>query len=198
MNQRFAWVISGLVVLFLSVYYFVVLARPISLNLVNAVVAFSSTFVIGFSFLLGPLARLTGFFRPLLSLRKPFGLIGFGLAALHALLVVPVQLGNMREIGLGDVASLVFAGMAFMVFTLMSLTSTQNWMEKLGYENWKNLQRTGYLAFAFVLFHIVLLEHGVFLSRTTGQFAIAFILLCFFLRALLLFLAKPNTEKINI
>ena len=134
----------------------------------------------------------------MLSLRKPFGLIGFGLAALHALLVVPGQLGNMREIGLGDVASLVFAGMAFMVFTLMSLTSTQNWMEKLGYENWKNLQRTGYLAFAFVLFHIVLLEHGVFLSRTTGQFAIAFILLCFFLRALLLFLAKPNTEKINI
>lgn len=194
MNERNAWVVSGVVVLLLALYYFVFLGRPVSLGLMNAVVAFSSTFIIGFSFLLGPLSRIAPFFRQFLYMRKPFGLIGFGLAALHTLLVVPVQLSNTREILLGDVASIAFAAIAFLIFFLMSLTSTQSWMEKLGYENWKSLQRTGYLAFAFLLFHIVLLEKGVFLSRLTGQIAIAFILLALLLRAVLLVTGKPNAE----
>lgn len=198
MNERNAWIVSAIVALVLALYYFVFLGRPVSLNLINAVVAFSATFIIGFSFFLGPIARIIPALRPSLLLRKPFGLIGFGFAALHTFLVLPVQISNTREIFLGDVASIAFGAIAFLIFALMSLTSTQSWMEKLGYENWKNLQRLGYLAFAFLLFHIVLLEQGVFLTRLTGQIATGFILLAILLRALMTLFGKKSTEQIRV
>ncbi len=198
MNEKPAWIIAILVVATLSAYYFGVMARPVSLNFVNAIVAFSATFIIGFSFILGPLARIASFFKKQLYLRKPFGLIGFGLAALHMILVVPVQLLGSREITLTDAASLAFAGIAFLIFMLMSLTSNQKWMDKLGYDNWKSLQRTGYIAFIAVLFHIVLLEKGVFLTRITGQIAIGFILLALLLRGIFLALGKKNPEPIQV
>lgn len=198
MNPKNAWYVCVAVVFLLSFYYFVLMGRPVSPNFINAIVAFSATFVIGFSFVLGSVCRLFPPLNPLLVLRKNFGLIGFGLAALHVVLVVPVQLAGTREITLGDAASLAFAAIAFMIFTLMALTSTVEWMEKLGYNNWKNLQRIGYIAFAFVLFHILLLERGIFLSRATGQIAIAFILIALLLRAILLVFFEKNKEKITV
>ncbi|MDO8427868.1 MAG: ferric reductase-like transmembrane domain-containing protein [Candidatus Diapherotrites archaeon] len=187
--------ISILVILILSWYYFIYSGRPLALNFVNAVTAFSSTFIIGLSFLWGPLARFIPIFKHTLSYRKPLGLWGFGLAALHVLLVVFVLLGNSREVTFADIVSIGVAAVAFVIFSLMALTSSNEWVVKLGYSNWKSLQRTGYLAFAFVLFHIVLLEKGIFLSRLTGQIAIGFILVIFLLRALVLLFKIPLPEQ---
>src|SRR3989338_2489575 len=185
----------------LAFYYFFAVQlhlRAGLLSTANAVIAFSSLFILGFSFILGPLAKFFIFFDKFLWYRKPFGLIGFGLAALHTLLVVFITVNSKTEVNLSDLSSLAFAGIAFMIFTLMALTSTQKWISSLGYENWKNLQRLGYLAILFVAFHVALLENGVFLTRITGQIAISFILLILFLRALTIVLGLFSKKKIKV
>jgi DMSO/TMAO reductase YedYZ heme-binding membrane subunit len=197
MMNRLALAISALVILLFAGYYWILRAMAIGLGSANAIVAFSAVIVIGISFLLGPLARFIGPVSRFAAHRKDFGLIGYFLAALHVLLVVPLLLSQEGEaVTLSDAVSVAVAAVAFMIFTLMFLTSTQKWMATLGFENWKSLQRTGYIAIVLVIAHVVLLENGVFLSRLTGQAAIAFVLLILFLRALVLVLRKRDPQQI--
>ena len=191
-------IISILVVIILAYYYFILSGRPITINFINAVVAFSAVFTIGLAFVMGSCAKFANLFNRCLAYRKTFGLWGFSLAALHTLIVPFILIGETGEFSFGDVASLVFAGIAFMIFILMALTSTNKWLGQLGYDNWKNLQRTGYIAIVFVLIHIVLLEHGIFLTRLTGQIAIGFILLILLMRGIALILRIPSIENIEV
>ncbi|MCR4335204.1 MAG: ferric reductase-like transmembrane domain-containing protein [archaeon] len=193
MKKR-AYILSALVILAFAWYYLIFSARPLSLSFLNAIVAFSATVIIGLSALMGPIARFVPKWKNILEMRRPLGIIGFGLAALHLMMVVPILLENPSEVFLGDVVSIVVAGIAFVIFTLMALTSTSKWLEKLGYENWKMLQRLGYLAMTMVLFHIILLEEGVFLGRLTGQIAIIFVLAVILLRAIAFIAKKPETK----
>ncbi len=199
MNKVVPYIISALIMGILAWYYFIFRGFAVSVSFVNSVVAFSAVFIIGLSFAFGPLARFIHFFRPWLVYRKDFGLIGFALAALHIVLVVPMMLlEETREFNFGDVASLAVAAVAFMIFLLMALTSTAKWVEKLGYDNWKNLQRMGYIAIVLVLFHVVLLEKGVFLTRIIGQIAIGFVLVVLLLRAIALAFGMPPHEDIKV
>ncbi|HZX34133.1 MAG TPA: ferric reductase-like transmembrane domain-containing protein [archaeon] len=198
MSNKLPIAVSAIVVALFAWYYFIFRAMAPSLGFVNAVVAFSAVVILTFSFLIGPLARFIPFFRNFLAHRKAFGLIGYALAGLHIIIVVPLLIGESNEITFADVASLAVAAVAFTIFTLMALTSTSRWVTTLGYENWKNLQRTGYLALIFVLFHVALLEKGVFFSRLTGQIAIGIILLALLLRAIALVIGKPSAEKIKV
>ncbi len=196
--QKRPYLVSLAIILILAWYYFIFRAFPITLGFVNAVVAFASTFIISLSFLFGPLAKFVKFFGKYLHDRKDYGLIGFGLAALHTFLAVPNMLSNNKEILLADAGSLAFAAIAFAIFILMALTSTNEWMQSLGYNNWKNLQRTGYLAFLFVAFHIVLLESGIFLTRTIGMIALSVILGIILLRIIASIFGMPALEKIKV
>ncbi len=199
MGKYVPYAISAIIVGILSWYYFIFRGFAVSIGFINSVVAFSTIFIIGMSFILGPLARFIHFFRVWLAYRKDFGLIGFAFAALHIALVVPMLLLEAtREFDFGDVASLAVAALAFMIFTLMALTSTAKWVEKLGYDNWKNLQRLGYIAIVLVLFHVVLLEKGVFLTRIIGQIAVAFVLIILLLRGIAQVLGMPPHEEIKV
>ena len=187
--------ITVVVLAILSWYYFIFLGFPVNLNFLNSIVAFSATFLISIAFFLGPISRFFPYCRQYLDLRKPVGLVGYAFAALHTLLVVFVLLEESSEVTFSEVASIGFAAVAFVVFTLMALTSTPKWIEKLGYQNWKSLQRTGYLALIFVIFHVVLLEQGVFLSRTIGQVAVIAVLGILLLRIFALILRKKAQKK---
>jgi DMSO/TMAO reductase YedYZ heme-binding membrane subunit len=193
--KNLAYLISAVIVLIFSWYYFMVRGLPLSIPYLNAVAAFSSMILIALSAIMGPIARFVPQIKGVVQMRRPFGLVGFGLAGLHVALVVPNLLMDVREATLGDVASIAFAAVAFMIFTLMALTSTSRWVEKLGLENWKNLQRMGYLAMVFIIFHVILLEQGVFLNRLTGQVAILVVLAAILARATVLALKKPEVEQ---
>ncbi|MFH1390766.1 MAG: ferric reductase-like transmembrane domain-containing protein [Candidatus Diapherotrites archaeon] len=193
MKKR-AYILSAIVILAFAWYYLIYSGRPLTLNFINAIVAFSATIIIGLSALMGPVARFVPKWKSILEMRRPLGIIGFGLAALHLMIVVPLLLEEPSEVFLGDVVSIVVAGVAFVIFTLMALTSTSKWVEKLGYDNWKMLQRLGYLAMALVLFHIILLEQGVFLGRLSGQISIIFVLAVILLRAVAFIFKKPEAK----
>ena len=157
-----------------------------TLSFGNAVIALSATILLTLSFALGPVSHLVPSFTRARAQRKAFGLIGYALAALHSLLAGLVVLRSAEPVAYSDAVSVVFASLAFTIFTLMALTSTSAWIRALGYANWKALQRTGYLALAFTLLHVVLLEQGVFLTRVVGQTAIGFMLLVLLVRAVIL------------
>jgi DMSO/TMAO reductase YedYZ heme-binding membrane subunit len=193
MFQRWPTLITLIVIAIFSWYYFIQLAFPVTLGFVNAVVAFSATIMIALSYLWGPLARFIPVVQDKVWWRKWFGLYGFGLAALHSLIAIVNLLSVTREITLADVGSLAFAAMGFVLFTLIATTSTHEWQKHLGLNNWKSLQRLGYLGLIFIFAHILLLEQGVFLGRTSGQFAFTFIFLVFVLRAITLIL--PSAKK---
>jgi len=180
-----AYVVSAGVVAWLGWYYFIHRGFPVSVSFSNAVVAFSSMIVLTLCFALGPLSRISRLKR-LRAYRKDFGLIGFALAALHTLLAAWAVLDDADPIAFSDATSLAFAAVAFMLFALMAMTSTKSWVRALGYENWKVLQRTGYIALVAMLIHVLLLGQGVFWTRTIGQIAITFVLAVLFVRALVL------------
>jgi len=193
--QRIPHVISAGVILVLAWYYFFSLGRPFGINYLNAIAAFSAVFIIGLSFLMGPISRFVPALQQDLQFRKTFGLWGYAMACVHLALVPAVLLQSSREMTLADGASMAFAAVAFMIFTLMAVTSTGKWIATLGYENWQSLQRTGYVAMAAMILHVALLEGGVFFSRTTGIAAMTFILAVFLLRALVLVMGAKKTQK---
>lgn len=195
MNKR-PLIISAIVILAFAWYYFIFKAFPVNMGFLNAVTAFSATIILSFSFFMGPLSNVIHWFKQYLHDRKEYGLVGYSLASIHLLLAIMIMLEPGREMFFADVGSLVFAGMAFVIFTIMAFTSTNKWVTQLGYDNWKMLQRTGYIALASVAAHIALLEEGVFLSRDSGIIAINFILLILILRIILLFLGIRSQEKI--
>jgi len=184
MQRAIPYVISALVVGIFSWYYLIVRGHPLNFTWANAIVAFSAVIILGLAMVMGSLAK---FARPLSKyahFRKEFGLIGFALAAMHVALVIPILIYSDEPALWANAISAAVAGVAFMIFLLMALTSTDLWMKSLGYENWKNLQRTGYIALVLVMFHVLLLDKGAFLTRITGQIAIGFILIILLLRAL--------------
>lgn len=54
--------------------------------------------------------------------------------------------------------SMISGIIAFVIFTLMTVTSTGNAIAKMGYTKLKKLQRTGYIAFFLVLVHFTVIE----------------------------------------
>jgi len=138
----------------------------IPLYIFNKGLALGSTIVIGFAFLLGPLAAL----RPErfllhLPLRKSLGLIGFGGAAVHGvislILFSPAYYAKFYTAsgGINTIGqfSLLFGILALAVFTIVAISSLPMMFERLGEARWKKLQHFGYTGYALVLLHVVVM-----------------------------------------
>src|SRR3989338_1962759 len=190
------YLVSLLVVMINAYYYFIYREFPVNISFINSVFAFSAVYLIAMSLLMGSLGRFfPKQFSKYVHDRKTYGLFGYALAGIHVLLASYLLLSETREIFLADIMSLAVAAVAFVIFTIMAFTSTSSWIKSLGYENWKNLQRMGYIAIVLVVLHFLLLEKGVFISRLTGQVASLFVLAVLVLRALAIVLKRPSPAK---
>jgi len=165
-------------------YYFIYRGFPISASFVNAVTAFSATVVLTLSFAVGPLTYWSRRIRRWRTYRKDFGLIGYALACAHILISAWYVVDRDGPIAYSDAMSLVVAALSFAIFSTMAITSNSTWIRRLGYENWKALQRTGYMALVLLFLHIGLLSQGVFFDRITGQIPLVFILAVLLVRAI--------------
>jgi DMSO/TMAO reductase YedYZ heme-binding membrane subunit len=174
MNKR-PYIISTFIIVALIWYYFIYNVTAIDLDSINKIMAYSAVYLIGFAILLGPLTRLIPSLNFLIADRKPLGLMGFGFVVMHIIVLVFHLLEESKTVTTADMVSLVFAGLAFMILTLMALTSTPKWVTILTFENWKSLHRMGYLALAFILVHILLTGMGKSLTEATGKLAIILI-----------------------
>lgn len=161
----------------------------------NAVTAFSAAILITLSFALGPVTYWVSQIRQWRTYRKDFGLIGYALACAHILISAWYVVDRDGPIAYSDAMSLAVAAVSFAIFSTMAITSNSTWIRRLGYENWKALQRTGYMALVLLFLHIGLLSQGAFFERVTGQVALFFMLAVLLLRALVLLIQFATSSR---
>ena len=154
----------------------------IPLFISNKAIALTATILIGLSFLLGPLARFwPKMFTHHLYLRKYLGISGFAIAALHALMSLLLfspayypkfflPSGKMNLIG---ESSMLFGILAFLIFLAISLTSLPQIEKLLNSQQWKSIQRLGYLAYVLVLFHVVIMGWAGWWKPESWKFGLA-------------------------
>jgi len=104
-----------------------------------------------------PVVVALGGFRGVLRIRRALGLYAFMYAVLHFLIFVGLDYGF--DFGLVWRVTLegpfLLVGLAaFIILTLLAMTSTAGWRRRLG-ENWKRLHRLVYLAGGLAVVHYV-------------------------------------------
>ncbi|MBI2144246.1 ferric reductase-like transmembrane domain-containing protein [Candidatus Woesearchaeota archaeon] len=138
--------------------------QELPLFISNKAVALAAVFFIALSYDFGPLARFwPKVFVPELSTRKFFGLLGFGLAAVHAsvslLLFSPAYYPKFftqaGKLNLTGELSMLFGVLAFAIFSIIAITSFPAVEKSLSNKQWQMLQRIGYLAFFMVMLHVL-------------------------------------------
>ncbi len=129
----------------------------------NKAFALASVIIIGLSFVLGPLAKLSPKkFSQKLFLRRSLGLIGFTIAALHALISLlifspsyyPKFFNETGKLTLEGELSMLFGALALFIFAIVAITSLPSIENKMNKKHWLSIQRSGYLAFFLVLLHV--------------------------------------------
>ena len=202
------WKITIIVFAFIFSFFFVyafirynvirdVPFEHIPLFITNKVLAISGTILIGLSFLLGPFTRFwPQTFERTLYLRKPLGVFGFGIAALHSVISLallspayyPKFFLESGKLNLTGEASLLFGILALFIFSVVALTSIPAIASQMKPEQWKSIQRLGYLAYIFVLLHVVVMGFQGWLSSNSylyGFISISLISALFIITVLL-------------
>lgn len=181
------------------------------LYIVNKAVALATTFIIGFSYMLGPLARFfPSFFVPKLSLRKPFGLFGFGMAAVHAVMalllfdkaIYPRFFAKDGQLTWQAETAMLFGVLAFFTFSIVAIVSIPSVEEKLDEKQWKTVQRLGLVAYFFVLLHAVVMGYRGWFLASSWSYGLAsislvaslFIVLVFLVRVFVTILPQKKTK----
>lgn len=115
---------------------------------------------------IGPLARLSPRFKPLLYNRRHFGVLMFVVGVLHARAVLgyyhaysdvrPIESLFTWDVELSGQALpfQLFGAGALLIFAVMALTSHDFWQKLFGAGLWKTLHMGVYAAFALVLAHV--------------------------------------------
>ncbi|MBA4057232.1 MAG: (2Fe-2S)-binding protein, partial [Marivirga sp.] len=118
---------------------------------------------------IGPLARLNSVFLPLLYNRRHLGVTMFFIGAIHGIFSI-IQfhsLGNINPIlsvfqsnvhynSISKFPFEVFGFFALIIFFLMAITSHDFWLHNLGPRIWKTLHMMVYIAYTFIVLHILL------------------------------------------
>lgn len=132
----------------------------------NKAISLSAITFIAISYALGSLSRFwPKLFEPTLPLRKHFGLLGFGLAALHAifsfLLFSPAyypkffqETGKLTLVG---ELSMLFGVLAFFVFSLVAYVSVPAVAKDMDPKRWGRVQHFGYTGCVLILFHVAIM-----------------------------------------
>ena len=174
-KRRYDLILAAGVILFLALFVLVsTWWLPTDQAISGEILVIRALGACGFTLLtiilsIGPLARLSPRFLPLLYNRRHLGVAMFGIALAHAALatvwyhafgdVNPVvsiltsstEYGSFREFPFQPL------GLAALVlFFAMAATSHDYWLSNLGPRTWKSIHLMGYVAYALLVGHIVL------------------------------------------
>ena len=118
---------------------------------------------------IGPLARLNSKFLPLLYNRRHFGVSMFLIAAIHGIFsilhfhllgnvnpLISVFSSNTDYLSINDFPFQVLGFFALLILLLMAVTSHDFWLNFLSPRIWKSLHMMVYVAYALLVFHVVL------------------------------------------
>ncbi len=145
------------VVLLVYVYLY---NHTLSLLAISQAVAGTAGFMIGISFLLGPLAYYYKKLSPRVAYRKYIGLAGFCLALAYSLLLITVDPNRYWYNLPGNLGSvdIVLGVMAMSILTFMAVISNTWGIKTLGPGKWRWGLRLGYIAYALLIIRGIVLE----------------------------------------
>ncbi len=156
---------------------------------------------------IGPLARLNKKFLPLLYNRRHLGVSMFCLAAVHGIFSILQfhSLGNVNPFvslftsntNLFSLSGFPFQSLGFfalIIFMLMAVTSHDFWLHNLSPKVWKTLHMFVYLAYFFVVMHVML---GVIQYETHPIFVLLITAGALWLICLHLIAGKKEVKKDN-
>mgnify|MGYP001563494816 CR=1 FL=1 len=139
----------------------------------NKAIALGAVVFIALSFVIGPLIKFWPcIFDKLQPLRKYFGLLGFRLASVHAFMSLliftpqyyPKFFLESGKLNLTGELSMLFGVMGFFIFLIVAISDIPSIEKSMKFEHWLEIQRTGYLAFFFVLLHVFVMGFGGWLT----------------------------------
>ena len=142
----------------------------------NKAIALGAVVFIAFSFIIGPLIKFwPGTFTKFQPLRKYFGLLGFGFASVHSLISLliftpqyyPKFFLETGKLNLTGELSMLFGVIGFFIFLGVAISDIPSIEKSMKYEHWLEIQRTGYLAFFFVLLHVAVMGFEGWLTPGT-------------------------------
>ena len=131
---------------------------------------------------IGPLARLSPKFAPLLYNRRHLGVAMFGVALVHAVLatvfyhglgnanpILGIFTDNTRYDSLANFPFQMLGAAALLILFLMASTSHDYWLKNLGPGVWKTLHMLVYVAYGLLVMHVVL---GALQSETNPVYVV--------------------------
>lgn len=129
--------------------------------------AVSGTVMLASSYLLGPLARtFPNIFSRGLTMRKYFGMVGFGVIVVHLFWGLATLTPHyypklfIGEIFTGTGMIFLIAGtLGFFLFLLVALTSLKSIAQNMPEVAWRTMQRLGYLGLIIVLVHFTIIKY---------------------------------------
>ena len=188
-KKRFdAWMLAGVGVYLLSFMLVASLVPPAGESFTPLQTLLRATGTLAFlllTFLLciGPLARLTPRFKPLLYNRRHLGVTTFLVALVHSVLVVvwyhgfgvlnpivSLLVSNPRYDSLAGFPFESLGLVALLLLFLLAATSHDFWNANLGPGLWKGIHMSVYAAYALLLGHVAL---GALQSETNGLYVAA-------------------------
>src|SRR6266511_3220769 len=183
-KRRYDVVAAGLLVAFLVVFLGVQATLRSELTIETLLIrafgaaAFTLLHII---LCIGPLARLSPRFLPLLYNRRHLGVMMFTLALAHGVFsivqfhsagtlnpLVSVLAGNARDTTIGQMPFQPFGLAALTILFLMAATSHDFWLHNLTAPVWKALHMGVYLAYALIVLHVIF---GVLQGETSPLLA---------------------------
>ncbi|MBI2045417.1 ferric reductase-like transmembrane domain-containing protein [Candidatus Pacearchaeota archaeon] len=178
------------------------------LFLANKAFAISSIFLIGISFLIGPLAKFFDYFKNKIRYRKEIGVMGFLFALVHAIISLFFLGDNFpKEWFIENQISVIFGVASLAILMLVTCVSNNFSIVKLGYKKWIFIQRLAYLALILAAVHFIILKFSgwkEWINTLNPVYppgtliAIIFIIIVLLIRMIVLFIDKrEKSQKVN-
>ena len=150
----------GLAIFFIIFVYNFLKFGSVTVSVLNRTIASTSVIIIGLSFALSGICYFWDFADRLIFYRKHLGVIGFFFVSLHvfiSLFLLPGRSGFVYWLTV-EFGPFIFGFAAFLIFLLMAIISNQFSIHKLGGKTWRRLMHFGYLAYIFIIIHIILVS----------------------------------------
>ncbi len=150
--------------------------EQLPLFITNKATALAAVIFIALSYIPGPLARFwPGHFSHWLPMRKYFGLAGFGLGMVHAvmslLLFTPAYYPKFftakGALNLTGELSMLFGVLGAAIFALVAVTSIPSVEKGMEFARWQRIQRLGYWAFLLIMLHVLVMGFAGWLTPAT-------------------------------
>lgn len=166
-----ASLVAAAVLLVVLLIYTFIYNGAINLLAISQAIAGTAGFLIGISFLLGPLAYFYKPAGPKVAYRKYIGLTGFWLALTYSVLLIFVDSNkyffNLFD-NIGNIEIILGLG-AVTILTFMALISNRWGIRLLGPRLWRWGLRLGYIAYTLLIVRGYILEKTIWYDWIVGN-----------------------------